>query len=41
MNPLDAVTQAQVLERGGFRVDQWEVDNPSSRGHIAVIATAV
>ena len=31
----------QVLEHAGFRVDHWEVDNPSSRGHIAVIATAV
>lgn len=30
----------RVLERAGFKVDHWEVDDPSSLGHIAVVATA-
>lgn len=28
-----------ILERIGFRIDRWEVDDPSSRGHIAAILT--
>jgi hypothetical protein len=27
----------QLLEAEGFGVEVWEVDDPSSRGHIAVI----
>ncbi len=32
-----AVTR-RLLEAEGFEIDLWEVDDPSSRGHIAVIA---
>lgn len=32
-------TVKPTLERIGFRVDRWEVDDPSSRGHIAAILT--
>jgi SAM-dependent methyltransferase len=28
----------RLLESAGFQIDVWEVDDPSSRGHIAVIA---
>jgi hypothetical protein len=28
----------RLLEGVGFRVEHWEVDDPSSRGHIAVLA---
>lgn len=28
----------QLLEAEGFEIEVWEVDDPSSRGHIAVIA---
>lgn len=28
----------RLLEAEGFRIDVWEVDDPSSRGHIAIIA---
>jgi cyclopropane fatty-acyl-phospholipid synthase-like methyltransferase len=28
----------QLIEAAGFAVEVWEVDDPSSRGHIAVIA---
>jgi cyclopropane fatty-acyl-phospholipid synthase-like methyltransferase len=28
----------QLLENAGFEIEMWEVDDPSSRGHIAVIA---
>jgi cyclopropane fatty-acyl-phospholipid synthase-like methyltransferase len=28
----------QLLEAAGFEIEVWEVDDPSSRGHIAVIA---
>ena len=31
----------QKLEAEGFEVEVWEVDDPSSRGHIAVIARRV
>jgi SAM-dependent methyltransferase len=31
----------QLLEAEGFEIDVWEVDDPSSRGHIAVIAIRV
>lgn len=31
----------QKLEAEGFEVEMWEVDDPSSRGHIAVIARRV
>jgi cyclopropane fatty-acyl-phospholipid synthase-like methyltransferase len=31
----------KLLEAEGFRIEVWEVDDPSSRGHIAVIATRV
>jgi hypothetical protein len=27
-----------LLEGVGFEVEHWEVDDPSSRGHIAVVA---
>jgi hypothetical protein len=30
-----------LLEAEGFKVELWEVDDPSSRGHIAVIARRV
>ena len=33
--PVDAL---QLLTRAGFEVEHWEVDDPSSRGHIAVLA---
>lgn len=28
-----------LLEDAGFRIDRWEVDDPSSRGHIAGLVT--
>ena len=28
----------QLIEESGFEIELWEVDDPSSRGHIAVIA---
>jgi hypothetical protein len=28
----------KLLEAEGFEIEVWEVDDPSSRGHIAVIA---
>jgi cyclopropane fatty-acyl-phospholipid synthase-like methyltransferase len=28
----------QLVERAGFEIEMWEVDDPSSHGHIAVIA---
>jgi cyclopropane fatty-acyl-phospholipid synthase-like methyltransferase len=28
----------KLLEAAGFEIEMWEVDDPSSRGHIAVIA---
>jgi SAM-dependent methyltransferase len=31
----------RMLEAAGFEVETWEVDDPSSRGHIAVIARRV
>lgn len=31
----------QLLEAAGFEIELWEVDDPSSRGHIAVIAGRV
>jgi SAM-dependent methyltransferase len=31
----------QLLEAEGFEIEIWEVDDPSSRGHIAVIARKV
>jgi SAM-dependent methyltransferase len=31
----------QLLEAEGFEIEVWEVDDPSSRGHIAVIARRV
>jgi hypothetical protein len=31
----------RLLEAAGFEVELWEVDDPSSRGHIAVIARKV
>jgi ubiquinone/menaquinone biosynthesis C-methylase UbiE len=31
----------QLLEAEGFEIEFWEVDDPSSRGHIAVIARKV
>lgn len=30
-----------ILEAAGFEIDLWELDDPSSRGHIAVIARKV
>jgi len=33
--PSDAL---RLLEDAGFRVERWEVDDPSSHGHIAVLA---
>ncbi len=33
--PLEAL---RLLEGAGFRVEHWEVDDSSSRGHIAVLA---
>jgi SAM-dependent methyltransferase len=29
----------RLLEGAGFQVDQWEIDDPSSHGHVAVLAT--
>lgn len=31
----------KLLEAEGFKIELWEVDDPSSRGHIAVIARKV
>lgn len=31
----------ELLEAAGFEIELWEVDDPSSRGHIAVIARRV
>jgi cyclopropane fatty-acyl-phospholipid synthase-like methyltransferase len=31
----------QLLEAEGFEIEVWEVDDPSSRGHIAVIAKKI
>jgi SAM-dependent methyltransferase len=31
----------QLLEAAGFEIDVWEVDDPSSRGHVAVIARKI
>jgi cyclopropane fatty-acyl-phospholipid synthase-like methyltransferase len=28
----------ELLEAAGFEIELWEIDDPSSRGHIAVIA---
>ena len=28
----------QLIETAGFEIELWEVDDPSSHGHIAVIA---
>lgn len=28
----------RLLERAGFQIEHWEVDDPSSHGHIAVLA---
>ena len=36
--PIEAL---QVLCEAGFEVEHWEVDDPSSRGHIAVLAVQV
>ncbi len=30
-----------LLEQSGFSIVQWEIDDPSSRGHLAVIARTV
>lgn len=27
-----------LLTRAGFRIEHWEIDDPSSRGHLAIIA---
>ncbi|MFQ5530200.1 MAG: hypothetical protein ACE5FP_07600 [Gemmatimonadota bacterium] len=35
-DPLEAVA---VLEAAGFDVEHWEMDDPSSRGHIILLAT--
>jgi trans-aconitate methyltransferase len=32
------VVARRLLEAAGFEIEVWEVDDPSSRGHIAVIA---
>lgn len=31
----------ELLEAAGFEIEVWEVDDPSSRGHVAVIARKV
>jgi cyclopropane fatty-acyl-phospholipid synthase-like methyltransferase len=31
----------ELLRGAGFRIEHWEVDDPSSRGHIAVLAVRV
>lgn len=33
--PADALA---MLTDAGFRIEHWEVDDPSSRGHIAIVA---
>jgi cyclopropane fatty-acyl-phospholipid synthase-like methyltransferase len=33
--PVDAL---RILESMGFRIEHWELDDPSSRGHIVVLA---
>lgn len=34
----DPSTALALLSAAGFRIEHWEVDDPSSRGHIAIIA---
>lgn len=34
--PADA---RALLSEAGFRIDHWEIDDPSSRGHLAILAT--
>lgn len=34
--PVDA---RALLSEAGFRIDHWEIDDPSSRGHLAILAT--
>lgn len=31
----------RIIEESGFEIESWEVDDPTSRGHIAVIARKV
>ena len=31
----------RLLEAAGFEIEVWEVDDPSSRGHIAIIARKI
>lgn len=38
---LDPREARGLLEKIGFRIERWEVDDPSSRGHIAAIVTRV
>jgi hypothetical protein len=37
----DPKVARRLLESEGFEIEMWEVDDPSSRGHIAVIARKV
>ncbi len=30
----------RLIERAGFRVEHWEIDDPASRGHMVVVAIA-
>ena len=39
MEIYDPVDAARLLEAEGFRIDLREVDDPSSRGHVVIIAT--
>ena len=31
----------RLLAEAGFEVERWEVDDPSSRGHVAIVARAI
>ena len=35
---FDPVVTREIIEESGFEIELWEVDDPSSRGHVAVIA---
>lgn len=34
----DEATSRRLLDDSGFDIEQWEIDDPSSRGHLAILA---